>query len=85
MARRGSRRERVGEHLPGGQLTWRPSAATRRAASDARTAGGIDEYLQTKTMWIDSVGTTSNPFIIRQDPVVSQPKSSPDPNAASAS
>ena len=45
----------------------------------------IEAYLQTKTVWIDSVGTTSNPFIIRQDPVVSQPKSSPDPNAASAS
>ena len=45
----------------------------------------INAYLQTKTVWIDSVGTTSNPFIIRQDPVVSQPKSSPDPNAASAS
>ena len=45
----------------------------------------INAYLQTKTVWIDSVGTTSNPFIIRQDPVASQPKSSPDPNVASAS
>ena len=34
----------------------------------------INAYLQTKTVWIDSVGTTSNPFIIRQDPVVEPAK-----------
>jgi (Z)-2-((N-methylformamido)methylene)-5-hydroxybutyrolactone dehydrogenase len=45
----------------------------------------INAYLQTKTVWIDSVGVTSNPFIIRQDPAASQPKASPDQNTASAS
>lgn len=44
----------------------------------------INAYLQTKTVWIDSVGTTSNPFIIRQDSAASQSESSPDQNAASA-
>jgi acyl-CoA reductase-like NAD-dependent aldehyde dehydrogenase len=25
----------------------------------------IDAYLQTKTVWIDTAGATSNPFVIR--------------------
>lgn len=44
----------------------------------------IAAYLQTKTVWIDSVGKTSNPFIIRQDPVARHPQTLPNPYDASA-
>jgi (Z)-2-((N-methylformamido)methylene)-5-hydroxybutyrolactone dehydrogenase len=36
------------------------SGIGRESGQDA-----IHEYLQTKTVWIDMVGKTANPFIIR--------------------
>ena len=54
------------------KLTFELPAAVHRnlvayAEAIGRESGqqAIDAYLQTKTVWIDTVGKTANPFIIR--------------------
>ena len=65
MAERHPGRHRVGQHLPRGEL----HVAVRRLQGSGigRENGteAIDEYLQTKSVWINTGAGGGNPFVMK--------------------
>jgi len=60
-----SKQAPCGEHLSRGELhvaVWRLQALGHRTR---KRAEAIREYLQTKSVWIDTAGNAPNPFVMR--------------------
>ena len=65
MADRIQRRHRLGEHLSGGELDGPLRRLQAQLIGRENGQGAIDEYLQTKCVWINLAQGVPDPFVMR--------------------